>query len=214
MSSFKTCATKNKIIWCMLTQIWSACTDIIFSYFRPFFALLPHYWPPKLKFGKNEKKHLEILSYYTCVLLIKIIWCMVPEMWTSTDRMFLPLCAIFCPFTSPPPPNSPKNKTLKKMKKTSGDIIILHNCTKNHDHMLYCSWDMVRDGCNCYFSFWAMLFPFTPLTIPKMKNSKQWKKGLGISFYTCVPKMIITCYIVPEISDVLDVILFLTLSNF
>ena len=24
-------------------------------------------------------------------------------------------------------------------KKVSGDIIILHNCTKNHDHMLYCS---------------------------------------------------------------------------
>ena len=39
-----------------------------------------------------------------------------------------------------PPPNSPKNKTLKKKKKkTPGDIIILHNCTKNHDHMLYCS---------------------------------------------------------------------------
>ena len=139
---------------------------------------------------------------------------MVPEMWSSTDRMFLPLCAIFCPFTSPPPTNSQKNKTLKKRKKTSGDIIILHNCTKNHDHMLYCFWDMVRDGCNCYFSFCAMLFPFTPLTTPKIKNSKQWKKGLGISFYKSVPKIMITCYIVPEISDVLDVILFFTLGNF
>ena len=26
-----------------------------FSHFRPFFALLPHYWPQKLKFGKNVK---------------------------------------------------------------------------------------------------------------------------------------------------------------
>ena len=44
ISSFWTCATKNTIKWCMLTQVWSA-TDISFSHFRPFFAFLPHYWP-------------------------------------------------------------------------------------------------------------------------------------------------------------------------
>ena len=65
VSSFWTCATKNTIIWCMLTQTWSV-TDIIFCHFMPFFALLPHYWPPKLKFAKNVKKNLEILSFYTC----------------------------------------------------------------------------------------------------------------------------------------------------
>ena len=37
------------------------------------------------------------------------------------------------------PPNSQKNQKLKKMKKRPGEIIILHECTKNHDHMLYCS---------------------------------------------------------------------------
>ena len=31
------------------------------------------------------------------------------------------------------------------MKKTPGDIIILHMCTKNYDQMMYGSWDMVRD---------------------------------------------------------------------
>ena len=31
------------------------------------------------------------------------------------------------------------------MKKTTG-IIILHICTKNHDYMMYGSWDMVCDG--------------------------------------------------------------------
>ena len=55
-----------------------------FFHFRPFFALLPHYWSRKLTFGKNIKKHLEILSFYTCAPLIKIIctpdiWCMVLE---------------------------------------------------------------------------------------------------------------------------------------
>ena len=48
------CNKKNTIKWCMLTQIWSA-TDIIFCHFRSFFALLLHYWPQKLKFGKNVK---------------------------------------------------------------------------------------------------------------------------------------------------------------
>ena len=36
------------------------------------------------------------------------------------------------------PPNGLKNKNLNKIKKTPGHII-LHKCTKNHDHMLYCS---------------------------------------------------------------------------
>ena len=40
----------------MVTQIWSARTDIIFCYFRPFFALLFQYWPRKLKLGKKCKK--------------------------------------------------------------------------------------------------------------------------------------------------------------
>ena len=54
MSSFSTCATKNMTIWCMLTQICSG-VDIIFCHFRPFFALLHHCWPQKLKFGKTVK---------------------------------------------------------------------------------------------------------------------------------------------------------------
>ena len=78
----------------------------------------------------------------------------------------------FLPFYSP---NSPKNESFEKMKKTPGDIIILHTCTKNHDQMLYSSWDMVHDRCNCYFSFWVIFCPFTPLTAQKIKVLKKWK---------------------------------------
>ena len=49
----------------------------------------------------------------------------------------------FLPFY---PFNSKKNQSFKKMKKTRGDVIILHMCVKNYDQMMYCSWDMVRDG--------------------------------------------------------------------
>ena len=107
---------------------------------------------------------------------------------------------IFCPFTR-------KINILKKLKKTPGDIIILHKYTKNHDHMLYCSWDLLSDRCNYYFSFWAIFCPFTPLTAQKIKILKKWKKHLEISsFYTSVPKIMIICYIVPEIWCLTDVI--------
>ena len=58
---------KNTMIWCMLTQICSAHTDIIFRHFKSFFAILPHYWHLKLKFGKNVKTKMKILSSYTLV---------------------------------------------------------------------------------------------------------------------------------------------------
>ena len=128
----------------MLTQIWSAHTDIIFCHFRPFFVLLPNCWPRKLKFQKRHvKKHLEILSFYTCAPLIKIIapliWCMAPEIWSSTDRVIL---------------NYFEN--IKNGKKSPGNVIILQKSTKNHDHLLYCSRDVARDGRNCLFFICAI----------------------------------------------------------
>ena len=84
---------------------------------------------------------------------------------------YFSLWAIFCPFTLL---NSPKNENFKKMKKPHGDIIILHKCNKNHDHMVYCSWEMACDGCNCYFSFWAIFYPLT-LPPPHPNLPKKWK---------------------------------------
>ena len=63
-----------------------------------------------------------------------------------------------------------------------------------------CSWDMVHDWCNFYFSFWAIFWIFIPLTTWKIKNFKKSKKLLEISsFYTCVPRIMITWCTVPEI---------------
>ena len=75
----------------------------IFCYFRPVFALLPHYWPQKLKFGKNVKNtcryypftHVYHKSRYD-------VWFLkYKEQWT-----------VFChfgPFLSFDPPNNSKN---------------------------------------------------------------------------------------------------------
>ena len=76
-------------------------------------------------------------------------------------------------------PNSPKNQNFKKMIKTPGYIIILHKCTKNHDHLLYCFWDMAHDKSNCYFSFWFFFALLPPLNSPKNQNFKKMKKKPG-----------------------------------
>ena len=51
--------------------------------------------------------------------------------------------------------------------------LVLPKYTKNHDHMLYCSWDTASDWCNFYFSFWAIFCPFTPLTTEKPRFYKN-----------------------------------------
>ena len=136
---------KNTIIWCMLTQIWHACANIFFCHFRPYFALLPHYWPQTLDFGKNVKKH--------------------------------------------------------------GDIILLHMCTINQDHMIHGSWDMKFNRHN-FFVILDKFLPFCPANTLKNENIKNEKKALEISFYTSVPKIMIICYTVLEIWCVTDVIIF------
>ena len=112
----------------------------------------------------------------------------------------------FLPFY---PSNNPNNQNFEEMKTQPGDIIISSKRTKSHDHMLYCSWDMVRNGCNCYFSCWAIFFPFTSLTARNIKIKKKWKVRLEILlFYDSVPKFIIIYYTVLKIWCVTDVIIF------
>ena len=115
-----------------------------------------------------------------------VIWCMVPEIWSTTDRIFVNLDLFFSPLT--------RKSKLWKMKKIPEDIIILHMFTKNDIHMMYGSWDMVHDRQN-FLQFWAILCSFTSRTTQKIKISTKWKKCSEISsFCTSAPKiMIIYC---------------------
>ena len=86
-----------------------------------------------------------------------IIWCMVPEIWSMTDRFlchFGPFFLFFLPLTIW------KIKILKNWRKHS-EISSFYTSVPKIMIMLYCSLDMVRNGCNCYFSFWA-IFAFLP----------------------------------------------------
>ena len=68
---------------------------------------------------------------------------------------------IFGPCFALWPSQQPKKpKFWKNEKKFPEDIITLHLCTTNDDHMMYGSWDIERDRQN-FLSFWAIVCPFT-----------------------------------------------------
>ena len=166
-------------------EIWHLTDVIVFFLFWVIFCPFTSLTARKIKtFKKGKKKHLEISSFYNNVPKIMIICYAVPEILHVTDVIvFFFHFELF--FALLPPKQPEKSKFKKKAKKTPGDIIILQQCTKNHDHMLYCSGDMPRDRCN-YFSF-GPFFPFLPPYQSEKSKLKKNKKRLEISsFYICV----------------------------
>ena len=124
---------------------------------------------------------------------------MVPEIWSTTDRNF-------ChsgPFFALLPPYGPRKSNFWENEKTPEAIIILQMRTINDSHMIYGSWDTECNGQNV-LSFWTVFCPFTPL---KTQNFDKLKKSPGdIIILNKCSKIIIICYTVPEIWDVIDVI--------
>ena len=141
----------------------------ILDHFLPFFTTL---LTPKIKIWKKCKTYQEILSFYTSVPWLKIIWCLVPEKGSRRDSFFFVILNHFLPFH--PPLKCQKLKFLKNEKNIE-DIIILHKSTVNENHIMYDSWDM-----NCkrqiFLSFWHFVILSFYLTIQKMKILRNWKK--------------------------------------
>ena len=129
---------KSNDVWLLRYEMWQNFL-LFWATFCPFTPLTKK----KIKILRKWKKQLEILSFYTHVSKIMITCYTIPEIWHMTDIIYI---SYFGPFSAILPPKSPKKQNFKKWKKTPGDIIILQMCTKNYDHMMYGSWDMVWDG--------------------------------------------------------------------
>ena len=112
------------------------------------------------------------------------LWCMVSEIWSVTDRIFLEFFLIlghFLPFYLT---NNLKNENFEKMKKI---------------------WCMLPE-------IWTVTEQFfVPHDSPNNKNKKM---KLEIPFYTCIPKIIITWCMVPEIRCAMDWCLPTNLQSF
>ena len=145
----------------------------IWTVFCPFTPL----WTLKIKILKKwKKKQKKTLEY-----IIILPMCTINDsrmMYGSWDmecngQNFLSFWTIFCLFY---PPNNPKNQKFEKMKKMPADIIILHICMINDNHMMYCFWDMKRDRQN-FFVISDHFLPFYPTNNPKNQNFKKLKKA-------------------------------------
>ena len=81
-----------------------------------------------LHFFKKIKKN-------TCRYHYQNLNDMIYSSWDiEQNRLKLVILSHFFPFD---PPKISKNQNFGKMKKNSGDIMILHMCIKNHNHMTY-----------------------------------------------------------------------------
>ena len=138
---------------------------VILDHILPFY---PPQQPRKSKFWKNEEQSWRYYHFTH-----------VYHKWRSYDLWFLRygvwqtevfvILDHFLPFY---PPNNLENQSFEKIKNNLGDIIILHMCIINNNHMIYSSWDMECDRQN-FLSFWAIFYPFTHLTIRKIKVLKK-----------------------------------------
>ena len=120
-----------------------------------------------------------------------ITWCMVPkqtEFFLILDR--------FLPFY---PLNNPKNQILKKRKK---HLEVLFYISLPKIIIISYTVPEIRRVTNVIFIFHVGLFlPFYPTNDPKkskfLKNEKKRQEIL--SFYICIPKIMITWCTVPEV---------------
>ena len=122
---------------------------------------LPFYPPPfPLKNLKNQslEKWKKIAGYiiilHICTKTQNHIT--VSEIQSETDKKFCHFGPFFALFT---PLLTLKIKIWKK--KMHGNIILLHMCTMNQDHMMYGSWDIRYNGQNVFVILGHFL-PFSP----------------------------------------------------
>ena len=129
-----------------------------------FFVILGHFlpfYPPNNPTNQNFEKMIklpgDIFILHLSTTMI-IIWCMVPEIWISTTE----LCDILDHFLPFYPLRTWEIKILKKWKKMTGHIIILHMCTINENHDVW----FLRNGVQQteFFVILSHFCPFSTLT--------------------------------------------------
>ena len=119
--------------------------------------------------------------------------CMVPEIWSATDRIF---CHNEPFFAFLPPYGARKSKFWKNEKNTWK---YYHFTNVYHKWQSYDIW-FFRYGMQQtnFFVILDCFLPFYHSNTQKIKILKNWKKPLEISsFYISAPKIMIICYTVP-----------------
>ena len=145
-----------------------------------------------------------------------MIWYMVPEISTTTYRVFSHLW----PFFALLPANSPQNENIKK--KWNRNTWRYHRFTEVYQKSWlypimfprYCMMPWRMTDIIIIFPF-GLFFALLPPNSPKNENFQKIKKHLEISsFYTSASKIVFRSYTVPEIWHVMDVIVVFHFGQF
>ena len=80
-----------------------------------------------LSFFKKNKKNTWLYHYFTHV----------HQKSQSYDVRFLRFFVTFGHFLPSHSPDDPENQNFEQLKKTPGDIVILHMCIINDNHIMY-----------------------------------------------------------------------------
>ena len=140
-------------VWFLRYGAQQTLSFVILYCFLPFY---PSIDPENQNFEKMKTIPEDIIILQICTIndshMMYGSWDMEHD-----GQNFLSFWNIFCPFTPLP---TQKIKILKKIEKPPGDIIILHRCNINDNHM-YGSWDTECYG-HDFLSFCTSFCPFTP----------------------------------------------------
>ena len=166
---------------------------VILNCFLSFYPL----WTHKIKIKKKKKKKNTCRYYHFINVYHKQhsydVWFLRYEVQRTEVFVILDFFLAFYPS------NNPKIQNFEKMKTPPGGINILQRYNINDNYTMYGFRDTKHVEQN-FLSFWTIF-------CWKIKILKKWKKNLQIlSFYTCVPQMIIIWCMVSEIWSVMDII--------
>ena len=126
-------------MWCSVPEIWSMMDRIFLSFWAIF---CPSKNPKNQNFEKMKKNPGDIIILHKYIKnhdhILHCSWDTMPDGYNS----YFSFWAIFCTFS---PLTTQKIKILHKWRKHL-EISSFYTCTKNNDHMMYGSWNMVCNG--------------------------------------------------------------------
>ena len=123
-------------------------------------------------FEKINKAPGDIIILNKCTIngnhMMYVSWDMKRD-----GQKFLWFWTVFCSFS---PLTTQKTKIFKNWKNHLEISSFYISALKIMIIMLYCSLNVPRNRCDCYFSFWAIFCPVTSLTAQKINIKKKKKE--------------------------------------
>ena len=129
---------------------------VILGYFLPFY-------PTNKPKNQNFEK-MDILSFYICLPRMTFIWCMVPEIWSSTGKIFSHFGPFFVLLL--------KNQNFEKKAWRYNQLSLVYHKWQSYD-VWFLRYKVQRTEL-----FLDYFLPFSPLPVKtcKIKTLIKWKK--------------------------------------